>query len=166
MTTAARMSPIETEIDIKALCEDGIAACRRGEWQEGVQILYQMVTTHWLADDVPSLAYSYLGYGRAYLGDGYREGLRLCKVGVKRGSYEPENYLNLARTCLLRDRRRLAVNVLERGLRVSPRNRALVKLRDSLGYRRPPVIVFLDRSHPLNRELGKLRHRLEQRRKP
>lgn len=151
--------PDRTREAVHARCWAGVEACRRGNWEEGVETLYAVVAEAWLSDAVPSVAYSYLGYGRAAIGDGYKEGLRLCRVAVKRDAFEPENYLNLARTCLLRERRRLAISALNRGLRVSPRHPELLELRRELGLRRRPAIPFLSRSNPLNRELGKLRNR-------
>lgn len=146
--------------EIRARCEEGIAACQRGDWRHGVAVLSPTVTEAWLWDDVPSTAYSYLGYGRAVLGEGYLEALRLCRLSVKRNAFQPDNYLNLARTCLLRGRRRLAVQALNRGLRVSPGHPELLELRLDLGRRRPPVVPLLHRNNVLNIYLGKLRHRL------
>jgi hypothetical protein len=112
------------------------------------------------ATEVPSLAFSYLGYGRAVLGAGYRDGLRLCKLGIRKDVFEAENYLNLARTCLLRNRRRMAIRALNRGLRVAPRHPQLHELRGRLGWRQRPALPFLDRSNAVNRALGKVRLRL------
>ena len=149
-----------TQDEIRARCEEGIAACRRGDWESGVDALYTVVMPAWLGDEVPSLAYSYLGYGLAATGASYKEGLRLCRLSVQRDAFEPENYLNLARTCQLRGRRKMTVRALNRGLRISPRHPGLRSLRDQLGRRKRPVVPMLSRAHPLNRFLGKLRYEL------
>jgi len=154
--TASALSPER----IRELCNRGIAACRLGDWQQGVDILYSVVGTAPTAREVPSLAFSYLGYGRAAQGAGYKDGLRLCKLAIRKDVFAAENYLNLARTCLLRDRRRMAIRALDRGLRVSPRHPQLHKLRGRLGWRQRPALPFLDRSNAVNRALGKARLRL------
>jgi len=51
--------------------------------------------------ELPGLFYSYLGFGVARFDRRVREGLTLCEHAVKREFYQPENYLNLARTHLL-----------------------------------------------------------------
>ena len=122
-------------------------------------MLYAVIATLPTAKEIPSLAYSYLGYGRAALGASYRDGVRLCHLGIRKDPLEARNYLNLARTCLLRGRRRKANTALNRGLEISPRHPELLELRNSLGRRRPPVIPFLHRGHAINRFLGKLRSR-------
>jgi len=145
--------------DIRDLCQEGIASCRQGRWEEGVRVLYAVVGTHPQANEIPSLAYSYLGYGLASLKAKYRDGMLLCRLGIRKDPAEAENYFNLARTCFLRGRRRMAVSALNRGLRLSPRNPELLKLRDVLGRRQPPVVPFLHRGHTINCFLGKLRSR-------
>ncbi len=145
--------------DIRDLCQEGITSCRQGRWEEGVRILYAVVGTIPMAKEIPSLAYSYLGYGRASLMANYRDGVLLCRLGIRKDPSEAENYFNLARTCLLRSRRRMAVSALDRGLRLSPRNPEILKLREDLGHRRRPVVPFLRRGHTINRFLGKLRNR-------
>ena len=142
--TARALSPER----IRELCYRGIAACRLGDWQQGVDTLYSVIGTSPTATGIPSLAFSYLGYGRAALGAGYRDGLKLCKLGIRKDIFEAENYLNLARTCLLRDRRRMAIKALNRGLRMSPRHPLLRELRGQLGWRRRPALPFLERRFP------------------
>jgi tetratricopeptide (TPR) repeat protein len=149
--------------DLGALAERGIGACRRGEWRQGVTTLQFVVTSSGSSDQVPGLAYSYLGYGRAYLDARYREGLELCRVGIRKDFYVAENYLNLARTCLLLDRRKMAVEALDRGLQVDPKDKALLALRKALGVRRRPPVPFLGRTHPLNRAIGQIRSGLTRR---
>ena len=158
--TAQKVAELTPEY-IRYRCEAGIEACRRGDWHAGVNILFPIVAGAWLGDDVPSLAYGYLGYGHAAVGHGYKEGLRLCRIGVRRDGFEPENYVNLARTCLLRNRRQLAVKTLNRGLRISPGHRGLLELRRNLGIRRRPLLPFLNRTHSLNRFLGRLHYELK-----
>jgi hypothetical protein len=74
--------------------------------------------------------------------------------------FEPENYLNLARTCLLARDRRGAVKAVRAGLKIDRGNQKLIALYKELGVRGQPVLSFLDRAHPLNVLLGRIRHAL------
>ena len=104
------------------------------------------------------MADSYLGYGLAVEGGQYEDGLRRCRAAVRRELWEPETWLNLARTYLLRREKRSAVQAIEQGLEIDPDQAELLALQRRLGVRRRPVLGFLDRGHPLNVALGKMRH--------
>lgn len=158
------MSLLEPDIDRKAqqdhltaVCERGLEACRRGDYEEG------MVDLLWLiqgkqAKDLPSAAYSYLGYGVARYKRNVAQGVRLCKHAIKLEWFQPDNYLNLARTCLLSDKyKREAVEAVRDGLKVDPDHPELLALKAKLGHRKPPVLSFLPRGSFLNRILGSLR---------
>ena len=116
--------------------------------------------------DLPSLLYSYLGYALARSHGDVSRGLRFCKRAVRMEFYQPENYLNLARTELLAKNRRAAHRAVRRGLDFDPSHQALLELQNDLGERRDPVISFLGRRNLLNRILGRLRHDLGGRPKP
>ena len=149
-----------------AIYERGLERCRSGEWKDG------LVDLAFLAEqgphaDVPALCYSYLGYGLARYRGQIKQGLRLCKHAVRLEFYQPECYVNLARTALLSDRhRRLAANAVFDGLKIDPEHHDLLELRHQVGTRRPPAISFLSRGHILNRILGWIRHQLTYRRPP
>jgi hypothetical protein len=140
--------------------ERGIDLCRRGEWDLGVGLLMQ-VAAETGGRSLPSLAYSYLGYGIAR-GERRRidEGLKLCRHAVKIEFFQPENYLNLARTCILAGERGPAVRALKDGLKIDPRSEEMLTLQRELGVRRGPVLSFLSRDNPVNRTLGWLRHQI------
>jgi hypothetical protein len=142
-----------------ALCERGVDRCRHGEWQEGLSDLAWLVSGSKIRSGMPSAAYSYLGYGMARFNKKVTEGVRLCKHAVKLEFYQTENYINLARACMLHNRhRREAFEAVRDGLKIDPDNPELRELHRILGMRRPPVLSFLGRSNPLNRLLGSLRH--------
>ncbi len=149
-----------------AVFERGLERCRNSEWKDG------LVDLAWLAEhgsrgEVPSLCYSYLGYGLAHQGGQIKKGLRLCRHAIKLEFFQPENYVNLARTALLSDRYRhqAAVAVLD-GLEIDPDHPELLELQRQLGARRPPVLRFLFRRNLLNRILGWIRHQLRRREPP
>jgi hypothetical protein len=138
----------------------GIECCRRGDWNAGLQHLGRVTETEDANVGLPGLFYSYLGYGIALRDKRVREGLKLCRHAIEVELFEPENYLNLARTCLLARDRRGAVKAVRAGLKVDRGNQKLIVLYKELGVRGQPVLSFLDRAHPLNVLLGRLRHAL------
>lgn len=84
----------------------------------------------------------------------------LCRSAVKADSFDSDLYHNLARVHLALGEKLDCMRYLKGGLMVDPRNAALRKELRDLGVRRPPVLSFVRRDHPLNRWLGKLRYRL------
>jgi tetratricopeptide (TPR) repeat protein len=87
-------------------------------------------------------------------------GLRYCEESVRRGGANvPGAWLNLGRAYRALGHRVLAVRALERGRELDPEHALLLEEMRLLGTRRPPVLSFLSRSHPLNRILGRIRHR-------
>lgn len=108
--------------------------------------------------NLPAIFYSYLGYGIALRQKRIREGIRLCRHAVKSEFYQPENYLNLARTYLLAGQRKRAYEAVARGLQMDKGHRGLRRLLQQMGARKRPVIPFLSRNNLLNRILGKIRH--------
>jgi hypothetical protein len=136
----------------------GIDCCRRGDWNEGLRHLGQIAEQG--DTGLPGLFYSYLGYGIALREQRVREGLQLCRHSVKVEFYQADNYLNLARTCLLARQRSGAVRAVLDGLKIDPNHPGLLALRKQLGTRGQPVLPFLDRGHALNQLLGRLRHAL------
>ncbi len=138
----------------------GIELCRQGDWNEGLYMLSQAAADEGSGHELPALFYSYLGYGVAKHQKQIAHGLRLCKRAVELELYQPESYYFLAQTQLLDGDRRAAFKVAERGLRIDSTHAGLIELKSTLGERRRPVIASLARRHPLNRFLGRLRHRL------
>jgi tetratricopeptide (TPR) repeat protein len=88
-------------------------------------------------------------------------GVRYCEEAVRgAGADDPVCWLNLARAFLALGYRERAIHTLERGLEIVPGQPALREEIDKLGVRWQPVLGFLDRSNPVNRMLGRLRHRM------
>jgi tetratricopeptide (TPR) repeat protein len=145
---------------VEVVLERGLALCRRGEWDFGLTDLGKLAEND-TQGDLPSIFYSYLGYGIALRQKRIREGLRLCKHAVKLEFYQPENYLNLARTYLLAENRRKAYEAVSKGLQMDRGHKGLRALLQHMGARRKPVIPFLSRNHLVNRFLGRIRHDLK-----
>ncbi len=145
---------------LKQAANRGVNLCRQGEWDEGLQVLGWVAERSSHGTQLPSLFYSYLGYGIAWLKRKPHEGLLLCEHAVQSEFYQPENYINLARTHLLAGRRLSALRAIEQGLRIDPTDQRLLTLVDRIVLRRTPVLPFLARSNLLNYALGYLRHHL------
>jgi hypothetical protein len=155
---AAVLSPLSRE-SAEAL-EKGLTLCRRQEWDKGLRLL-GLLAEGPDRSSLPGLFYSYLGYGIARVEGKVAEGLKLCQHSIKVEFYQPDNYLNLARTHLLTRNRKEAVDAIRRGLKIDPNHVELTALSRDLGVRRPPVIGFLSRDNFLNRLLGAMRHRFK-----
>jgi len=136
----------------------GIDLCRQGEWRQGLDLLRQAADAKDAGAEMPGLFYSYLGFGIARFDRRVREGLALCEHAVKKEFYQPENYLNLARTYLLANQRRKAIDAVIAGRRIDRAHPGLAALHRELGLRRRPVLPFLGRTHFLTRLLGRMRH--------
>jgi lipopolysaccharide biosynthesis regulator YciM len=68
-------------------------------------------------------------------------------------------YLNLAEVYATAGRRDEAVDALQAGLKFARRDVRLTIAMNRLMQRKEPVLSFLARRHPVNRQLGLLRHR-------
>lgn len=143
--------------DLSHVLRRGIERCRQGDWEVGLAFLGRIAEAE-RSTALPGLFYSYLGYGIALRQRRVQEGLKLCQHSVKIQFYEPENYVNLARTYLLAGDRPAAVRAVIDGLRVIHHHPELLRLHTELGIRSQPVLPFLSRSNPLNQLLGRLRH--------
>jgi hypothetical protein len=144
----------------------GLDLCRKGLWKEGIRLLAQISeSAEPGSGGLPGRLYSYLGYGIAREERRVQEGLRLCQHAIKIEFYQSENYLNLAKTLLLADRKGAAVRAVRDGLAIDQKNRELLTLRRDLGVRKSPVLPFLSRSNPFNVLLGRLRFNLKRKKK-
>lgn len=152
------MGALADTVTLKEAAHRGVRLCRQGEWDEGLQVLGWVAERSPNGTELPSLFYSYLGYGIAWRERKPHEGLLLCEHAVQTEFYQPENYINLARTHLLAGRRLSALRTVEQGLRVDPEDQRLHELVQRIELRRNPVLPFLNRSNPVNYALGYLRH--------
>jgi tetratricopeptide (TPR) repeat protein len=89
-----------------------------------------------------------------------KRGLELAHRAVEKGGPEPELCNNLAAIYLKAERRSDALRWVETGLERAPNHPGLIAQRNKLGLRRPPVLRFLPRQHPVNKYLGLWAHRL------
>lgn len=93
-------------------------------------------------------------------------GMLYCDQALRMAGPDAELHLNQARAHLALGQRDRAVRSVIRGLTAAPLDPALTAAKSSMGWRRKPVLPFLHRNNPLNRWLGKLRHKWSRRMHP
>ncbi len=87
------------------------------------------------------------------------EAEKLCDSAVRMKRNQAQLYLNLAEVYATAGRRDDAMEALQAGLKYARRDVRLTIAMNKLTQRRSPILAFLGRKHPLNRQLGILRHR-------
>ena len=105
---------------------------------------------------------SYLGVAMAAGERNWDAAEDLCTQAVKMRRAQAELYINLAEVYRLAGKRQDAMDTLSEGMRYTKRDPRIDEVLRRYGFRRPPVLPFLDRNNFLNRELGKLRYRVLQ----
>jgi Flp pilus assembly protein TadD len=103
---------------------------------------------------------SYLGVAIAASEQKWEAAEERCFRAVRMKRSQPELYLNLSEVYRLAGKRQDAVQTLLEGLPLTRHDARIVKALRKFGVRKPPVLPFLERTHLLNRELGKIRYRV------
>jgi tetratricopeptide (TPR) repeat protein len=138
-----------------ALFEDGLVRYRQGDAVEA-HALFERAHRRAAAD---ARMMSWYGLTLVLVEKNSNLGISYCDQALRLAGPEPELFLNLARAHLALGQRERAVKAIVRGLAAAPLDPALKAAQTSMGWRRRPVFPFLDRSNPLNRWLGRLRHK-------
>lgn len=84
----------------------------------------------------------------------------LCEMAVKLNPKEIQFRLNLGEVYVLAGQRGRALTALDHAMKLFDNDARLKQARSRVEKRRAPVLPFFGREHFLNRELGKLRHRI------
>ncbi len=103
---------------------------------------------------------SYVGLLLARAEQRFANAAMLCQTALAMRPNDPRLYLNLADVYQAGGRPKEAVEILEKGLLATDNDAGIQCAIKEWGRRRPSVLSFLHRSHPVNRILGKWRHRL------
>ena len=146
------------EIPETELIRLGKEAWRKGNVNEAARMLFAACDRLSKNDEarVPASALSLYAVCLAQQGK-LKEAVETCRHALSLEPSSLDSHMNMARIYLRANSRKKAVEILDRGLAISPRNRELLTLREEMGRRRPPVIGFLGRNNPVNVALGKLR---------
>ena len=103
---------------------------------------------------------SYLGLALAAGEQKWDEAEQICLSAVRLRRTQPELYLNLAQVYRMAGKKEDALLTLQTALETTKQDPRIVAALHKHGYRRPPVLSFLERTHFLNQQLGRLRHRV------
>jgi hypothetical protein len=142
--------------------EDGLARFRAGD-AVGAHGLFERAHRRAPSD---ARVMSWYGVTLVLVERNSNLGVLYCDQALRLAGPEPELFLNQARAHLALGQRERAVKAIQRGLAAAPDDPGLKAAQDSMGWRRRPVFPCFGRSNPLNRWLGRLRHRWSRRLHP
>lgn len=94
-----------------------------------------------------------------------RESLESCRTAARLNDIDPDIWWNLGRVAAIAGKRREAYRAWFRGLSLDNGHAGILTEMRRRGMRRQPVLSFLDRSHPLNIALGRMRARMIKKRR-
>lgn len=142
------------------------------EFREGVELLKNeypdkalVKLRHAFESDKRNPYYiSFLGLSIARAEKNWEQALDLCETAVQLKRTEIKFHLNLIEVYALAGWREKALRKLDNASKLFGDDARLKRFRAKVVERRAPVLPFFGRSHFLNRELGKLRHRMLKRR--
>lgn len=107
---------------------------------------------------IAASAFSFYGVCVAMVKRRYADAVNYCNVSLKANFMDADHRANLAIVYLERNDREKAIQTLNEGVRLQPRNRQIQKIFREIGRRQPPVIPFLPRDNPINVWLGRRRY--------
>lgn len=135
---------------------EGLALLRCGEAFDALPHLRRSVQL----DARNAFYLSYLGLAVGLAEDNWSRAEEYCYQALRMECRQPNLYLNMAEVYRRTKRKDDAIWILKAGLELTGHDRKILEALSELGVRQPRVITFLDRTHFLNRNLGKLRHNL------
>ncbi len=103
---------------------------------------------------------SFLGLSMARAEQKWDQASELCERAVQLKRTEIQFHLNLIGVYVLAGLRDKALDRLDSALKLFGHDPRLKRARAKMMKRRAPLLPFIGRNHFLNRELGKLRHRI------
>ena len=99
---------------------------------------------------------SYYGLCLALEADRPRDGAELCRQAIGLEFYNADLSWNYGRVLLVLDRRKDAYQAFLKGLSVQKNHQGILRELSRMGWRKRPIVPFLDRKNPLNVALGKM----------
>jgi tetratricopeptide (TPR) repeat protein len=103
---------------------------------------------------------SFLGVSIARAQQNWTQATELCDMAVQLNPKEIQFHLNLAEVYALAGLPEMSLRKLDYALGLFGDDSRLKRARSKIEKRRAPVLPFFGRGHFLNRELGRLRHRI------
>jgi tetratricopeptide (TPR) repeat protein len=142
--------------DAEQIFKEGLTHYRNGYWGKALEKLREAVDL----DKQNSTYVAYLSLLVALATKGYDEAEKLGHLALKLDRKNVQAYLNLSEVYVRARRKGDAVEALREGLKFTKRDKRLLKALEKVGLRKPPVLSFLGRSHPINKTLGRMRYKL------
>jgi Flp pilus assembly protein TadD len=136
--------------------KQGISLSRKGQSAEALEYLRHAAG---LEQQNPYYL-SFLGVCLARAQSKWTAAVELCKTAINIKRKEAQLYMNLADVYVSAGRRDRAIETLDTAMIYCKADGRIIRARGRLQNRRPPVLPFLKRGNTLNRNLGKLRHRM------
>ncbi len=103
---------------------------------------------------------SFLGLAIARAQRKWDQASELCEIAVQLKPKEIQFHLNLGEVYALAGRREKALDKLDHAMEIFGEDARLKQARSKVENRRALLLPFFGRKHFLNRNLGKLRHRV------
>lgn len=103
---------------------------------------------------------SFLGMSIARAQQKWAQASEFCEMAIQLNPKEIQFHLNLAEVYALAGLREMSLHKLDYAMGLFGDDSRLKRARSKVEKRRTPVLPFMGRDHFLNRELGKLRHRI------
>jgi len=137
------------------------ANIRRNNYGEALKLLEQALK---ISPEHP-VYLSTMGLCESMMGDP-EKGEKMCRMALQVAGRDrdPMLYVNLGRVVLELGQRMKAREYFTKAYRMDNTNAPAALELSRMGVRKKPVIPFLDRNNPLNKYLGKVRHRLREKR--
>jgi len=138
---------------------EGLAALSAGRAEEASGLFEKAMRAERRHDVTqPRMRYlSYFGLSVALARGANKVALRACETAVHNEHYNPDLLLNLGKVYAMAGRTTKALTVFANGLKLDPRHRGLQAAMNKLDRRHPSPVSWLDRSHPVNNWLGRMR---------
>lgn len=143
--------------ETKQLLEEGITLLRRGRTQKA-RACFERANKESPGDP---FVLSFLGVSLALTDKNYKDGEDYCFRAVLKAMASAQLHANLAWIYHLQGKRKSAVESIQNALDREPKNQDALRIQGILGTRQSPPLSFLSRSHPINRAIGKLTHKLK-----
>jgi predicted Zn-dependent protease len=102
---------------------------------------------------------SYLGLCMGRL-KRFAEAEKHCQAAIDLQLCKAQFYVNMGEVYFLGGHKKQAHHMFSEAVKWEKEHPHAKKFLKTMGIRRPPVIRFLDRDHPLNVSLGRIRHKI------
>ena len=138
---------------------EGLAALSAGRAEEASGLFEKAMRAERRHDVTqPRMRYlSYFGLSVALARGANKDALRACETAVRNEDYNPDLFLNLGKVYAMAGRMTKALTVYSKGLKLDTRHRGLREAMKNLDRRGRVPVGWLDRSHPVNTLLGRMR---------